>query len=202
MPTFEDIQNRVNSDYLNRTDLTAETKRAIQAAIRHYERQRFWWNENTTTLTASVGQTFLTVPTDFLVLDLLQITRSSADYALNRRDFGSIRDFNITRTRGYPTDFAIYQNRFELAPIPDSAYTFPCYYIRSLTALSASSDTNDWLSAAENLIVYHATKVMWANVLRNTDMASVFQSQEREALTEIKAANEQKIYRAIRATRF
>lgn len=43
------------------------------------------------------------------------------------------------------------------------------YYTHRLTALSADADTNDWLSAAEDLIVHHATADMLANVLRAPD---------------------------------
>lgn len=203
MATYGTIQDRINLDYLNRSDLTAETQRAIQASIRHYERQRWPWNEAQTTLTAVVAQSFLTPPTDFLQLDVLQVTLNSQDYALKERPFSIIREINTARgPNNLPRNFAIYQNRFELAPYPDSAYLFTCYYLKQLPALSLSTDSNDWISAAEDLIVYRASSIMWANVLRNNDEATYYKNEEREALSALLRYRDSRCMGAIKATKF
>ena len=202
MSTYGEIQDRINLDYLNRTDFAAETRRSIQAAVRHYERKPWWFNETATSLTTSAGQSFVNFPANYHKLKLLQITIASADYRLIQRDYSWIKDMNTTRTQGQPTDFAIYQNRIELATIPDAIYTLPISYLHKFPALSASSDTSDWTSAVEDLVVYHATKLMLAGPLQAPERATAFQALEREALSSIIGENEGRFDNKIKPTRF
>ena len=202
MSTYGELQNRINLDYLNRTDFAAETRRSIQAAVRHYERKRWWFNETATSLTTSAGQSFVNFPANFHKLELLQITIASADYKLIPRAYEWIKEMNTTRTRGQPTDFAIYQNRIELGVIPDAIYTLPISYLHKFPNLSASSDTSDWTSAVEDLVVYHATKLMLAGPLQSPERAMTFQALEREALSSILGENEGRFAGTLKATRF
>ncbi len=50
----------------------------------------------------------------------------------------------------------MYQDRINLFPIPGSTYTLTIHYLKALTALSADSDTNAWLTEGEELIRLHA----------------------------------------------
>lgn len=202
MSTFGQIQDRINLDFLNRSDLIQETKRAIKASIRYYEQQRWWFNETSTAVLCSAGQTFVSLPANFLVLDSLQITLNSADYSLRRNDIDWLRDANAVRSTGQPTDFAIYQNRIELFPIPSSAYSLPIHYIKQLTPLSADTDTNAWLSAAEDCITYRATMLMLLGVMDKADKAPAFALLEAQALSTLNRANEQRLNHILKATPF
>ena len=202
MSTYGELQDRINLDYLNRTDFAAETRRSIQAAVRHYERKHWWFNETATSLATSAGQTFVNFPANYHKLELLQITIASTDYRLIQRDYSWIKDMNTTRTQGQPTDFAIYQNRIELTVIPDAIYTLPISYLHKFPNLSASADTSDLTSAVEDLVVYHATKLMLAGPLQSPERAMVFQALEREALSQITLENEGRFAGNLKATRF
>lgn len=191
MSTFIEVQNRVNADFLNR-NFGAETRRAIQAAVRHYERQRWDFNETSTALTTSAGVGFVSVPSNFLILDDLRITISGENLPLTERDPDYIRTMNISQARAEPTDYAIYQRRIELALIPDSAYSIQTYYIKSLPQLSADTDENAWLQGGmQDVIAYHASKLMWATILRNDREAAKYQALEQTALTQITGFHEQ-----------
>lgn len=191
MSTFNEVQNRINGDFLNR-NFGAETQRAIQAAVRHYERRRWNFNETATALTTSAGQTFVAFPSNFLVLDDLRITINSEDLPLIERDPDYIRDMNIARTRSQPTDYAIYQNRIELAVIPDAIYSLPIKYIKSLPVLSAGTDTNAWITGGmEDVIAYHAAKLMWSTVLRNEKETAKYAGLEAMAISNMTSYNEQ-----------
>lgn len=206
MPTLQNIVDRIGGDYLVRTDLDAAIIRSVQAAIRHYERKRWPWNETTTTLTASNGQLTLTIPSDFISLDLLEVQYQSATFALSRRSFAEVHAINVTgnQNKNLPTFFTQRGDTFELAPIPDSAYLVNCHYLKKLTELTSGTltGTNDWLSAAEDLVVYHATKLMWANVLRNGEEAAKYAQLERDAYIELKSYEEQRVNNSLRPTRF
>lgn len=191
MSTFNEVQTRINADYLNRA-FGAETQRAIRAAIRHYERRRWSFNETATALTTSAGQAFVALPANFLLLDDLRITISNEALPLSKREPQQIRDMNISNQRSEPTDYALYQNRIELAMTPDSAYSLPVYYIKSLPTLSADSDTNAWITGGmEDVVAYHAAKLMWATVLRNDKEAAKFAVLEQTALSNMTSYHEQ-----------
>lgn len=203
MSTYLEVQNRINLDHLNRTGFGAETKRAIRAAVRRYERTNWGFNEAVSSMATSSGQSYVSFPSDFLILDDLRIVVNNEYLQLNRRGHKYIRDMNTAFTLGQPTDFAMYQNRFELAITPNSAWAVPVYYLKKLPELSADDDTNEWIQGAmEDLIVYHASKLMWANVLRNDKEAMKFAQLERSALTTVEGENEQNRFSGLRATRF
>ena len=203
MSTYLELQQRIASDYLNRTDYTNEVKRSILAAVRHYERRRWRFNETISDLAASAGQTFLTLPSNFLVLDRLEVVADGDRWSLNERSLDYIRDRQDTSATNAPTDYHLRSNRIELADVPDSAYSCPCYYIKTLSELSADADSNSWTTGAmQDVIVYHATKLMWANVIRNSQEAIKYAALEKESLSVITSENEQFSHAYIRPTQF
>lgn len=173
MTTYIDIQQRVALDLLNRTDQVAEIQGAIQQTIRAMENQRFWFNETMSTLACVSSVETVPVPTNYLFLQMLQVTQNSANIRLVPNSFDLIRWLNINNTVGLPTRYCQYGPYFHLANIPDSAYPIPCYYLKRLPALSAESDTNDWLSAAEDVVAYGAAQIVSAN-LGNVSAAAKF----------------------------
>lgn len=203
MPTFGQLQDRISLDYLNRTDLLPEVKRAILNSIRTYEGTRFWFNETQTALAASAGQTFVSIPSDFLILDRLEVTQNSSNFKLVETSFDNIKDENIVQTQGLPVDFSYHGNRFELFPIPDSAYTVTCYYIRTLPVLSADADTNAWTTEASNLIAHDAAMDLLANVVQaSSDAVQRHAIQRNAAFTELSMRNTTRIIKRLRATYF
>lgn len=204
MATFGEIQDRINRDYLNRTDFSAETVRAIRASIRHYEHKRWWFNESSTAIATTTSISHIARPSAFFETDELRFFyASSASYSLNRIDMKDLLEMRAgAQTVGQPTHYAEWGERYELFPIPDSAWTITVHGFQQLAALSGTADTNAWTSAAEDLIVYHATKLMWATVLRNANEARIYADLERNALNELRTANESRILYAIKATNF
>lgn len=203
MSTYGEIQDRISQDYLNRSDYGAEVRRAILAAVRYYERRRWRFNETASSLTTSAGQSYLTLPSNFLVLDKLKITYSGSTNNLDRQDLDYILDMRDNASQGVPTDFTIRAQKIELAVVPDSAYACPLYYIKSLSALSASTDSNAWTTGImEDVIVYHATKLMWANVIRNDQEAAKYKALEDQAVAIASSDLEQYTISTLKPTRF
>lgn len=204
--TLQNVIDRIRRDYLNRpTDLEAETVRAVQAAIRHYERRRYPWTENgAATLTTVVSATTLSVPDDFLILDGLEIQYSGCNTDLITATFADIRRMNSVVTNNVPTHFALRGNSFHFFPTPNSAYALNCYYVQQLPRLTATvlSASNDWLSAAEDVIVYHAAKLVWANILRNDAEAIKMYALEKTANTQLDEYLAQRQNTSITPTKF
>lgn len=202
MPTYLEVQQRIAIDCLNRFDMGPEIKRGIQQTIRNYENERYWFNETSTALACVKSSEVVTVPADFLFLDRLSVLQNSVETLLVEQNFKFIRQMNNGGTVALPTVFARYGNAFHLASVPDSAYALPCYYVHRLSALSADSDTNKWLSAAEDVIVYGAAKKVAAD-LRNIDDALTFaQLESRFYIERLITLRDQKARGKITPTRF
>lgn len=193
MPTFAEVQNRINLDYLNRTDLAAETRRAIIRAVKHYEKERFWFNMTATALAIGTASVSVAVPADFIVLDYCTVRDTLQDHIVNIRSFDRIAYQNkVAATSGVPIEVAYWQDKLVFTPKPSSATSLTVHYTHTLPTLSADADTNAWLSAGEDLIVHHATADMLANVLRVADAGQVqaHKAWELEAYKMLKFGND------------
>ena len=185
MSTYSALQSRIADD-LDRTDLSSQIQQQIKQAIRHYKGQRLGFNETSTTLTATVSQNYVTAPTDLVEVDGLYITRNSYNELLLRRPLDEIIEGRRT-SDATPTAYCLYAGKFELDCPSVSAYSMPLYYVKELTELSDGADSNGWTTDGEDLIVFHAEKKLYANVIKDQAKAAVAASQEREALTALRS---------------
>lgn len=192
MATFKEMQDRINLDYLNRTDLGNETKRAIVRAVKHYEKERFWFNITATALAIGVLSTTVAIPSDFIALDFATVRDSSIDSIMTIRSFDRIAYQNRSLGSGVPLEICYWRDSLVFAPKPSSATTITIQYTHTLPALSADSDTNPWTSAGEDVIVFHATCDLLANTLRVSDKELIanFKLQEQEALRMLQFGND------------
>lgn len=185
MSTYTQLQSRIADD-INRTDLTTQIAQCILLAIQHYKSERMWFNETNTTLTATASQAYVTAPTDIVLIDHFYITISGVNIELVPAAIQDIIEYRPS-TNGRPLAFSYYQNRFELDRKSDSTYSMPLYYVKELAALSAASDSNGWTTDAEDLVVFHAEKKIYANVIKDQGKAAVAQAQEMAALGALRA---------------
>lgn len=202
MPTYIDCINRVQDDFLNRTTFNAQVRRAINTTIRQRQRERFWFNETQTALTTTISSEFLDHPVDMLILDRLEIIRDGDQIPLLNKPLDLVRAINANSATGYPSVYAEYANKWYLANIPDSAYPVNCFYIMKMDPLSADTDTNKWLSAAEDVVVYGAAKLVWSTTVRNVSAASVCAQLETDALYELRRMRDQRADIRLTPTRF
>lgn len=185
MSTYTQLQSRIADD-INRADLTSQIQQCILLAIAHYKDERFWFNETTTTLTASVGSAQVAAPSDIVKVDRFYITISSKNIELFPKELNDVIEFRPT-TNGRPRSFSYYGNQFELDRKADTAYSLPLYYIKELAALSAGSDTNGWTTDGEDLVVFHAEKFLYANVIKDSEKAALAERLEGQALTQLRS---------------
>lgn len=188
MATYLETQTRIANE-LSRSDLTAEIRLAILSAIAFYGKRRWFWNETSDTLTTTASQAYVSLPSDFVDLDNLQITIGGSNRPLFIRTMDEITTWRANSSTGQPTDFTLYQNRIELFRTPDSTYSMPIKYIKSLTELSADADTNAWLTDGEELIRMHAKKDLYSNKIRDTRAAQDCQALEDSALYRLESLN-------------
>lgn len=193
MSALSVVRARIADD-LNRSDLNTQIDKAINRAIEFYEKQRFWFNENTWTFVTVAGTesyTFSTASTtDLLEIDQVTLTRTSTDiYPLDQITFQKLRQINTTgtTTRGAPSKFALYKSTWYLYPVPDAVYTVTIYGQKSYAAMTADADTNDFTTDAEDLIEARARWWLYANILKDVTQATVAKASEIEALQSLQA---------------
>ena len=202
MPTYLSIQQNV-ADILNRTDYTTQIKLGIIATIRAYEKQRFWFNETVTALTCIPNSELLAVPADHLLTDRMEIVIQSADVPMINVPFSEVRYININESLGLPIRWCQYGVNFHLANVPDSAYTILCYYLQKLPELSADTDTNDWLSVAEDMVMYGAAKFVAKTYIKDMQAGAVFSAMQKSYADEqLYKLRDQKFQGRLRQTRF
>jgi hypothetical protein len=179
--TYGDVQARI-ADELNRSDLGPQIQKAVIRSIKHFERMPFWFNETSTTLSSVAAQSYVAVPSDFLAIQYFEVTYSGHNTKMIPQTLEYIRRYNASNFNNIPLNYCYQQDRFELAPIPNAVYSMPLRYVKRLTELSATTDSNAWLTEAEDVIVYHSMKTLYATVIRSGNDAAIMQGLEGEAV--------------------
>jgi hypothetical protein len=166
--TFLDMQTRI-ADELDRSDLTAQIKRSIVSAVRHYERRNFYFTEASFTFDTVAGQRSY-ASSDIAnspSIDILNGDFYGMRVVLTKQPFEDLdRRTALLTFKAMPEEWAYYGSQVWLYPIPDRAYTMTAYSVPRLTELSADSDSNAWTNDAEELIRTRAKIDLLRNVIR------------------------------------
>lgn len=203
MATFQELQDRINTDYLNRGNFIEQTKAGIKAAIRHYENRRWAFNETSVALATSAGVSFVDFPDNLITLDFVQITDNGITDKLNIRDHEWLLEANSDLVQNLPSDFSTYQHRINLHPVPAGVYAIPIHYIKRLPELVAQTDTNEWLESPwVDIIAYHAAKLVWGVSIRNDSETAKFSALEKIAYDTMVSHLEQSLSNRITPTSF
>jgi hypothetical protein len=171
MTTLADIQARIASD-LTRNDLTSQIASVVSDAIDFYQRYRFWFNvTRSQTFSTTVGQqaytaTDLAIIPNIIRVDALFLPQLQSIYPLDRFEPG---DFEVIAGGmsggGIPTAFTCIDQSILLWPIPTAVYTLRLHCHYKLPPLVNPTDTNAWVTDAEELIRAHARLLLYTDVL-------------------------------------
>jgi len=202
MATLADLKTRI-ADELARADLTSQIALAIRSATDHYARQRFWFNEYTFTFNTVAEQEFYTSSDSadigqMAMIDEVRITVNNSTYTLIRRDWGYLENIQSNSSyTGDPTDWVWYQEKIRLYPIPFTARAIQVSGVRKETASSLSGSTSGsgsgiWTNEGEALIRTRAKFELYADVIKDPEMAEVQKQRERD---ELKALTDETVQR-------
>lgn len=192
MATFKDLQDRINLDYLNRTDFVQETKRAIIRAIKHYERARLWFNQTATATTITSASSTLALPADFIALDMVSYSnvQVTVPQLLIQRTYERVVYRSGAGTSATVLEeCALFNNTLKIYPKPAVSSAIIVNYTMRLPVLSADTDNNAWCDEAEDLICYHAAADVLQNVIRGRpDDVAAMRDMESVALASLQRA--------------
>ncbi len=185
---------RIN-DELAIPAVAARIPNAIQAAIRFYESERFWFTEGESTASTVASQQAYAMPTDFLEADYLTVTRSDIRYTLKRRPWSWLRRQDIDgNLETLPKNWSYFADQMWLYPIPDKVYTLTISFLKRLAVLSAFADTNDWMTHGEELIRERAKyDLVSQGPARDMEMAAILKVRVDDAFDNLRGKSEQKI---------
>jgi hypothetical protein len=190
MSTFAQVKSRIADD-LNRTDLDTQIGVAINRAIRYYyNRFRFYFNQTSTTFSTVANQfaygTSDGIPAYVKEIDFLSVQLSSQSIQeLTPRTFEWIQQMNTGNLTGTPTDYAYYQEKIYLYPVPNTVFTMNLFYTKSYADLSSASDTNDFTEEAEDLIEARAEWWLYSRIIKDYDAAATAKQEESDALIQL-----------------
>ena len=151
--TYSELQTAV-ANYLARTDLTSQITDFIRFAelrLRRELRIRQML-KSATTLTVG-GTATVALPSDFLeIRDFILVTNPVQPLTYSSPSIFS-RNARVTEG-GKPLDYTILATEFQLAPVPDAAYTAKMLYYAAPDFLSDTNTSNMFLSNAPDALLY------------------------------------------------
>jgi len=202
--TYATLQSNV-ADMLSRSDLTTQIAQAINRAVAYYGRERFWFNEATTsfsTTNATRAYTTTTLPSYVQEIDVVELATSSDRWPLVRRTHEYLLTISGDGThKGQPMDWSWYDGYLYLYPTPDAAYTVHLAYQTGYADLSAGSDTNDFTTNAQDLIENRTAWDMCLRYTKDIQGAQAYKAAELESLQAL-AAKSARLLHTGRIARF
>lgn len=194
MSDYGTMQARIANE-LVRTDLTTEIQDAIKSAIRFYASEKWYFTEARATINTVADTEYYGLPGDFHSLYWLGITVNDRYYQLEQKSAAYLDELNWSNSTftGQPYYFALFDDNFRLYPVPNDAYALTLAYAESLDDLSASADSNAWMTGkGEELIRTHAKVDLLESVIRGPEAsneATRLRGREQEVLRQLRQLN-------------
>lgn len=186
MSTFGEMNRRI-ADEIRRTDLSSQINLAIKSAINFYDPEEFWMDETRAYLPTVASREYYPLPSDYIAFRSLRVDTGSQKLTLTPRSQEYLNAMNnSTDVEGIPYEFSVYQDQFRLYPVPDDSYTLYLDYEKSLADLSATSDTNEFMTKGAELIRARAKWDILKNILKRYDDATLAQQEEFQALEKMR----------------
>ena len=153
MTNYTDLQASVAS-YLARSDLTAMIPDFIRMAELRLRRElRIRQMLKVVTTTTTGGDSTVELPSDFLQMRDLHISTSPASTLEYQSPSNLFRNARTTES-GLPKMYTVLAQEFQLAPVPDSAYTLSMLYYASPVFMSSTVPSNSFMAICPDLLLY------------------------------------------------
>lgn len=199
MATLKQIRDRVarKSQDTDFTSLSVSVVNSeINRAIRYYQNQQFWFNEDLKVITLVSGSNVVPdLPSD--LISELQVNGLTLIDAQVRIDLKKIatnlfmeRDFNQT---GRPLYYTFRNQEYLLLPTPQEAYTLEFRWLKLYPDLVNDDDTNDFTVNAEDLIMMHTLKNIYAEDKEDTERGLYYQTLEDSELKSLQKRNDSRL---------
>lgn len=179
------------------SDVTAQRAK-INAAIRHYQPKRFWFNESRAvtfnTVASTAVYTFTTIGTEFYKIDGAFRTDGSEITELDRVNYTELEPGQATPTEAAPTAYAYVAKSVRLYDVPDAIYSVRLTgHIKIAAPASDAEADNIWMTEAYDLIMCRAKAELYAHRWSEPIPAQIMRAAEGDALSRLLGATHDKV---------
>lgn len=199
MATLKQIRDKVarKSKDADFTSLSASVvDEEINRAIRYYQNQQFWFNENKVDITLITGQQSVpNIPDD--VITELQVNGLTLIDDQRKFDLRKIptnifveQDFDYT---GLPLYYTYRNGEYLLQPTPQENYILEFRWLIKYDDLVNDEDTNAFTENAEDLIMLHALKTIYAEDKEDSERGAFYEGLERSELNSLQKRNDSRL---------
>ena len=181
------------ADFLARDDLTSQIPDFITMAEARMSRElETRSQEKRATASTVAGNEYLALPTDLREVREVKLNTTPLT-VLSYYSPSALDTKFLSGGQGKPLGYSIVGDEIKLRPVPDAVYTMEIVYIGTITALSATNQTNNILSRSPDAYLYGALAEAYAFLL---DEARAAQYMQRFtlALEEIKIDEQRSNY--------
>ena len=137
---------------------------------------------------------FLATPDDFYAPFSLAVISSSTYHYLDFKHPSFIKEYySSTATTGRPKYYSLFdETAFELAPIPDAAYTVELHYLHKPASLTAGSDSGTTILSSDHpdALLYGALTEGAIFLKETPDVIGNFEARFKEAVARMKNLSE------------
>lgn len=178
----------------------------INDAIRQYKARHWWFLQEPSgtakTNTTTASNSYLAYVTGVIRIDTLQVTVGSQLFRLSPITHDEMESLHEgTATEGQPYWYVDYAKRLRLYPTPDDTYTITWTGLfEDATTLSASADTNDWMTDGELLIRHTARMTVLRDYLRDLEGASICEPAIAAAIDALDREHMRRMTRRLKAS--
>lgn len=190
MTTKQTMVDEIESD-TERSDSTAIGLK-IDAAIRHYQPKRFWFNESRdvtfNTVASTASYSFATIGTEFYKVDGVYLTNGSEVVELTRANYTDLETADTGE--GVPSHYAYVNRAIRLHQTPDAIYsTRMTGHIKIEVPATAGEADNEWFTEAYDLIMSRAKAELYVHRWEDPgNLAAMMRVAEADALARLLAA--------------
>ena len=177
MPTFKELRDKVARKLIdpNNTAISdLNVGDAVNDAVRFWKQKALWFNEAAATTTLVIGNPVIpNLPSDLLFLDPengFVIPYNQISYTLKKKHPVEFDSISIEGAMGLPFIYTWRNGVYSLYFNPNIAYTLNIYYIKDYADLQGDNDTNDFLTYADQLIMYETLSRLYGE--ERQDMAT------------------------------
>ena len=183
MSNFSAVQALVIED-IDKSDQTANVQQAIKDAVKFYNHRESMWFQEERKETTILGTTdLIQLPSDFDSRETLTINdpSNSDTWELTPKPLNWILERTDTDHASDPRYYTIFDDQIQVYPYPDKTFTLSLYYKRNLDAVTATpAYTSAWFTEADDLIRYRAERMIYKNILHDTDASNDAKEMEVE----------------------
>lgn len=185
-PTLSDVLGEIGDD-LDRPDLEPQIRRAVAAAVRRFQPDRFGFNEGIVTFPTIPGADVYVAGDSpaipgFMAIDSVGLIDGDQTWPLKRIDEAQIEALDDPASATRPVAYSYFGRSLRLWPMPSDVRTIRVMGHLRLDLPPQDEAPSPWFDEGRDLIVARAKWHLALNVLKDTALQGAMDAMTADAL--------------------